>query len=145
MATDRWTAIKREARACEAGLKRSLEGLRGLCFRVDSAAAAAAAAGGGAKGSGGVGGGGGGGGPRFDVESNSWEQEPALTAAVDAALARYARVLESMQAFALSGGSKRQQLARYQGIYHDGKMESAKLRANLQRRRQSRELFGDKE
>ena len=82
--------------------------------------------------------------PQFDMESNSWEQEPALTAAVDTALARYARVLDSMQSLALSGGSKRQQLARYQGVYRDGKTESAKLRANLQRHRQARELFGDK-
>ena len=50
-----------------------------------------------------------------------------------------------MQSMALDGGSRRQQLARYQDIYHDHKMEFGKLCSKIQRQRQRAELFGDVE
>ena len=132
-----------DGRTCAGGgraeteLGRKMDALR-LCRSVDARAARLEAV----RAGGGDIGGGSGNNVAYDMESNSFDQEVVLTSDVEESLKRYARVMETMQSIALDGGSRRQQLARYQDIYHDHKIEFAKLCSKMQRQRQQAELFG---
>ena len=135
--TDAWSDVRKAARRAETELGQKMDALRGLSRSIDAEAARLE------EHRDGIGRQGhSAGSVRYDVESNSFEQEAVLSSDVEASLKRYARVMETMQSMALDGGSRRQQLARYQDIYHDHKMEFAKLCSKIQRQRQRAELFG---
>ena len=128
MSLDGWDNVRREARRAETELGRRIESLRSLCYRVDSSTTSAD----GSRQQQ----------PAVDPESNRYEKESLLCGNVEDSLSRFARVLETMQAMTLDGGTRRQTLSRYNDIYHTSKMDYAKLKTHLQRERQKMELFG---
>lgn len=128
MSLDGWDNVRREARRAETELGRKIESLRSLCYRVDSSTTSAD----GSRQP-----------PAVDPESNRYDKESLLCSNVDDSLNRFARVLETMQAMTLDGGTRRQTLSRYNDIYHTSKMDYAKLKTHLQRERQKLELFGN--
>ena len=127
MSLDGWDNVRREARRAETELGRRIESLRSLCYRVDSSTTSAD----GSRQQQ----------PAVDPESNRYEKESLLCGNVEDSLSRFARVLETMQAMTLDGGTRRQTLSRYNDIYHTSKMDYAKLKTHLQRERQN-DTFG---